>query len=171
MRAGGEGDDKQRDGITDLMDMNLSKLQEMVKDREIWRVAVYWVTKSWTQLNNSNNSKRMGPRLAPGSSGPRHFTLERRMGWGWPHGRVDRRHPFPSQPAAGRPVGRRAGVQRAGSCDHKPGIFLATRFGKGQPDCLLRLQREGVSSAQRNSCLVPLVYSQTRQTLEQEGVS
>ena len=57
---------------------------------------------------------------------------------GRPHGRVDRRHPFPSQPAAGRPVGRRAGVQRAGSCDHKPGIFLATGFGKGQPDCLLK---------------------------------
>ena len=90
------------------------------------------------------------------------------MGWGWPHGRVDRRDPFPSQPAAGKPVGRQAGVQRAGSCDHKPGNFLATRFGKGQPDCLLRLQREGVSAAQRNSCLVPLVYSQT---LEQEGVS
>ena len=36
------------DGITDLMDMSLSKLQEMVKDREAWRVAVHGVTNSWT---------------------------------------------------------------------------------------------------------------------------
>ena len=36
------------DSITDSMDMNLSKLQEMVKDREAWRAAVHGVTKSWT---------------------------------------------------------------------------------------------------------------------------
>ena len=36
------------DGITDLMDMNLSKLWEMVKDREVWYAAVQWVSKSWT---------------------------------------------------------------------------------------------------------------------------
>ena len=36
------------DGITDTMDVNLGKLQEMVRDRETWCAAVHWVTKSWT---------------------------------------------------------------------------------------------------------------------------
>ena len=40
------------DRITDLMDMRLSTLQELVKGREAWHAAVYGVTKSWTQLSN-----------------------------------------------------------------------------------------------------------------------
>ena len=40
------------DGITDAMNMNLSELQEMVKDREAWRAAVHGVVKSWTQLSD-----------------------------------------------------------------------------------------------------------------------
>ena len=40
------------DGITDLMDMSLSKVQKLVMDREAWRAAVHRVTKSQTRLSN-----------------------------------------------------------------------------------------------------------------------
>ena len=40
------------DGITDAMDLNLGKLQEMVRDREAWHAAVHGVSNSWTQLGN-----------------------------------------------------------------------------------------------------------------------
>ena len=40
------------DGITDVMNTNLGKLWEMVKDREAWHAAVHGITKSWTWLSN-----------------------------------------------------------------------------------------------------------------------
>ena len=40
------------DSITESVDMNLSKLQEIEKDREAWRIAVHGVAKSWTLLSD-----------------------------------------------------------------------------------------------------------------------
>ena len=40
------------DGITDSMDVSLSELRELVMDREVWRAAIHWVTKSQTRLGD-----------------------------------------------------------------------------------------------------------------------
>ena len=81
------------DGITDSVDMSLSKLWEMVKDREAWHAAVHVVAKSQTQLSNQTmtttyrRKRQPTPAFLPGEShGPRSL-----VGYSpWGHKRVGR---------------------------------------------------------------------------------
>ena len=47
--------------IIDAMDMNLGKVQELVRDREAWHAAVHGVAKSWTRLGDWTSNQTKGP--------------------------------------------------------------------------------------------------------------
>ena len=74
------------DGITDSMDMSLSKLREIVKDREDWRVAVHGVAKSWTRLGDRTTTTHRLDREGL----LERLTFEQKHGWGC-HGDIWRR--------------------------------------------------------------------------------
>ena len=70
------------DSITDLMDMSLSKIRELVMNRESWHAMVQVVTKSWTQLSDWTVSSVFSPPQPPITSSPFCATSTSMLGFG-----------------------------------------------------------------------------------------
>ena len=67
------------DGITDSMDMSLSKLREMAKDRKTWSAAVHGVTKSRTRLSDCTTTTTIVSRYSAWNRGNHISTMKEKM--------------------------------------------------------------------------------------------
>ena len=59
------------DGIIDSIDVNLGKIQEMVRDREAWSAAIHGVAKSWTRLGDCTTKMNDSAIPLPGTNSPK----------------------------------------------------------------------------------------------------
>ena len=119
------------DSITDSVDMNLRKLQEIVEDREAWHAAVHGIAKSWTWLINWTTKKLIGYLPGSPSSYPKNF-------------------PFLWVTALEGSLQRQAQLRAHGH-------ILGTRsHSPSDPSCMLLLRETYLAVTSPTSCKVPV---------------